>query len=474
MKKKENSFVKNVFSMLIANGVSFLISSLVTFILPKFLSVENYAYIQLYIFYSSYISYLHWGWVDGIRLRYGGIYYDKIDKPMFKSQIFMYSILEIIISLMVLLYILFGGFTGNKFIALVCVSICMLIRLPRLMPQYILEMSNRIEECSRITLLEKITYLFLTLLVVFSGKISVLLLLVADLIGQIVSSIYSFYCCFDIISCKREKNFHEVTKEAKRNIVVGIKLTIANVSSLLIIGIVRQFIEMEWNVSTFGKISLTISISNLLMVFIRSVSMVMFPTLRRLEKNKLDGLYEKIRTCLMIPLLGLLFIYYPLNIIVGLWLPQYSDSLIYMALLFPMCVFESKMSMLIETYFKTLRLENNLLKINLLMVTMSLISTVFTTIIFHNLTYAVLSIVILLAFRCVIAETILSKHINVDVRKFIFEEIIMVMIFILSSWFVKGYFGFILYFISYVLYMIFNKKNIEILIKEIREKRKLK
>ena len=85
-----------------------------------------------------------------------------------------------------------------------------------------------------------------------------------------------------------------------------------------------------------------------------------------------------------------------------------------------------------------------------------------------------LSIVILLAFRCVIAETILSKHINVDVRKFIFEEIIMVMIFILSSWFVKGYFGFILYFISYVLYMIFNKKNIEILIKEIREKRKLK
>lgn len=474
MRKKENNFISNVFSMLIANGVSFVISSLVTFIIPKFLDVENYAYIQLYIFYSSYISYLHWGWVDGIRLRYGGIYYDKIDKASFKSQILMYTVLEITISVAVLLYVLFGGFTGNRFIALVCVALCMLIRLPRLMPQYILEMSNRIKECSRITLIEKITYLILTLVVLISGKISVLLLLIADLVGQMISSIYAFSCCSDIIQNKKKTNFRDSISEAKKNIVVGIKLTVANVSSLLIIGIVRQFIEMKWDVSTFGKISLTISISNLLMVFIRSVSMVMFPALRRIDSSKLNGLYEKIRTGLMIPLLGMLLVYYPLNIVVGLWLPQYSDSLVYMALLFPMCVFESKMSMLIETYLKTLRLESTLLKINLLTVFMSFITTIFTTIVFHNLTYAVLSIVLLLAFRCVVAETILSKNINIKVNKYIIIEMVMVSIFIIASWFIKGIIGAIVYFVAYLVYLLFNKDNIVILINELKEKRKLK
>lgn len=471
MSIKKNIFLKNVLSMLVANGISFIISSLITFIIPKVLDVENYAYIQLYIFYTSYISYLHWGWVDGIRLRYGGIYYEKIDKPLFKSQIIFYTTIQLFFSMLVFIFILFSNVSGNRLITLISVGICMIIRLPRLMPQYILEMSNRIEECAKITLIEKLVYLILTLIVIFSGMSSVILLLICDLIGQTIAAIYAFKCCKDILKSKCVK-FKITLKECLENIKAGIKLTIANVSSLLIIGIVRLFIEKKWDVSTFGKVSLTISISNLLMVFIRAVAMVMFPTLRRIDKNKLNNIYGKIRTGIMIPLLGLLLVYYPLKYFISLWLPQYNDSLVYMALLFPMCIFESKMSMLIETYLKTLRLENWLLKINILTVFLSLISTIFTTCIFHNLTLAVLSIVLLLAFRSIISENILSKNIGIKVNYDIIQELILVTVFICSSWFIGGIAGFSIYFVLYLMYLYSKRNEIKKIFNKILKKRK--
>lgn len=459
MSSKTKEFIINVGAMLFANGVSFLISSIIAFIIPKFLSVENYAYVQLYIFYTSYISYLHYGWVDGIRLRYGGIYYDNINKPLFKTQILIYSIIQCTISLLVISLVLISNIDGNRLIALACVGFCMLIRLPRLMPQYILEMSNRIKQCANITLIERVTYLILTLLIIFSGKISVLLLLSCDLIGQLLSVIYAFWCCKDILISKVSP-IKEAITEIKKNIESGIKLTIANVSSLLIIGIVRFFIEKEWNVSTFGKISLTISISNLLMVFIRAVAMVMFPTLRRVDQKNLKSIYSKLRIGIMVPLLGLLVIYYPTRYLVSLWLPQYADSLVYMAMLFPMCIFESKMSMLIETYLKTLRLEGLLLKINIITVFLSVITTIITTCVIHNLSLAVISIVCLLAFRCILSEVLLSKRLKIYVKKHIILEMILVTVFIASSWIIGGILGLLIYITVYIIYILIVKKDI--------------
>lgn len=458
MDNKIVRFVKNVGAMLFANGIAFLISALVTFIVPKFLNVEDYAYVQLYIFYTSYISYLHYGWVDGIRLRYGGAYYKDLDKPLFSSQILSYSLLQIIISVGVVLFVCGSGFSGNRRVALLAVGLCMLIRLPRLMPQYILEMTNRIRECARITIIERMVYLILTVFVIATNRASVWLLLACDLCGQLAAAIYAFICCKDIIRVKPVTG-SLVFNEAGKNIYSGIQLTVANVSSLLIIGVIRQCIETQWDVQTFGKISLTISISNLLMVFIRAVSMVMFPTLRRIDKSKLKSIYSTVRVGLMIPLLGMLVVYYPVKVLMSMWLPQYSESLKYMALLFPMCVFESKMSMLIETYLKTLRLEKWLFRINVLTVGLSVLLAFLTTFVLHSLTMAVLAIVFLLAFRCVLTESILAVKLKIRVRKHILLELLLTTIFIISSWFIGGIIGTVTYLIFYLIYLLIVKKD---------------
>lgn len=449
--------LKNISYTFVSNIISFLISAIVTFAVPKQLGVESYSFFQLYLFYANYTGFLHFGWADGIFLRYGGEYYDKLDKPKFSGQFWLYSGIEIVFGLLICL----AGYTlaspQDKAIVLALTGISVFLLLPRTLLQYVLQGTNRIKEYATLTVLEKVIYITVVVLSLLAGTHSFIPMILADLLGKTCSLLYSVYQCRDILTTK-PTGLQASLKEAWANISVGIKLMFANIASMLIIGFVRLSIENQWDVTTFGKVSLTMSVSNLLMVFIRAVALVMFPMLRRTNSDKLSGIYNTMRTCLMIPLLGMLIFYYPAKVILSAWLPQYADSLIYMALLFPMCVFESKMSMLIETYMKTLRKEKWLLMVNVTTVVISVVITLITTYWLHNLDLAVASIVFLLAFRCVFAELLLSTVLDVNVKTDIVLELALTIIFIGASWFVGGIAGLAIYAAAYLVYL-FIKRN---------------
>ena len=80
MKEKLIDLVKNFSYSLTSNLISLIISTLVVLVIPRIIGVEDYGFWQLYLFYSSYIGFLHFGWNDGIYLRYGGEEYDDLDK----------------------------------------------------------------------------------------------------------------------------------------------------------------------------------------------------------------------------------------------------------------------------------------------------------------------------------------------------------------------------------------------------------
>lgn len=344
----------------------------------------------------------------------------------------------------------------GKEVVLLFSCVNLLITLPRTLFQIILQSTNRIREYATLLMLEKIVYLAGAVLC-FVARGSFVWLILADLAGKGVSCIYSFVQCRDLLVLL-PKDLQGAFGEIADNIKVGVKLTISNFSSMLINGVVRFSIEKTWDVETFGRVSLTMSVSNLLMLFIRAVALTMFPILRRTEEEQLSEIYTTMRTCLMVPLLGMLVFYYPARVILSAWLPQYADSLIYMALLFPMCVFESKMSMLIETYMKTLRKEKWLLLVNVTTVSLSVVITLITTYWLHNLDLAVASIVFLLAFRCVFAELLLSTVLDVNVKTDIVLELALTIIFIGASWFVGGIAGLAIYAVAYLIYL-FIKRN---------------
>lgn len=453
------SFIKNMSYTISSNLISLIISTLVVLIVPKLIGIEEYGYWQLYIFYTSYVGFLHFGWNDGIYLRFGGEEYNNLDKRLFYSQFIELLGSQLFIAILIWLGSYFFVEDINRGFILQMVAIAMVLANTRLMFFYILQATNRIKEFAKLTMLDRIVYILLIVIFLLFGVRDFKLMIIADLIGKFISLFFAALSCKEIVF-RRINTFYLTMSESIKNISVGIKLMFANIASMLIIGIVRFGIERAWDVATFGKVSLTLSISNMMMIFINAVGVIMFPILRRTNQDKLANIYSTMRDFLMVILLGFLIIYYPLKTIMVAWLPQYAESLLYMSLVFPMFIYEGKMALLINTYLKTLRREKFMLRINVISMILSLSMTYISTSIFVNLDIAILNIVILLAIRSVIAESYLAKELNIKVKKDVLLEVLLTLIFILTGWFINSWMTVLLYGITYLIYLFIKRKDI--------------
>ncbi len=446
--------------------MSMLVSFVIILIVPKLLGVEEYGYWQLYLFYLSYVGFLHFGWNDGIYLKYGGEKYKDLNKDLFFSQFWMLVIFQVVVGIVILGAAEILIVDSSKLYIVKMISICTILVNVRYMLIYILQGTNRIKEYAQITILDRVFYCLLILLFLLLGARDFKLLIIADVIGKSISLFYAIYCCREIVFNKISK-FYLSLRETRENISIGIKLMFANIASILIIGVMRFSIEKTWDVATFGKISLILSISNLMMIFINAVGIIMFPILRRVNTSTLPNIFRVLRTILMLLLLGLLIFYYPLKLAFSIWLPQYADSLIYLALVFPMCIYEGKMAMLINTYLKTMRKEKLMLVINLVSVLLSIILSITSTVVFKSISLSLISIVVLLAFRCILAEIILSRKLEVPIIKDTIYEVAMTFVFIVTSWLIASWFGVLVYFVTYLIYLWIKRNDIKIAIRDL-------
>jgi len=467
LNSKARNFIKNFSYTLSSNLLSLIISTLVVLVVPKLIGVEKYGYWQLYLFYTSYVGFMHLGWIDGIYLRYGGKDYADLDKKVFSSQFYMLLITQIFIA--VVIFILGGIFQapGDKLFIFQMTAICLVLSNMRSMLIFILQGTSKIKEYAFITMVDRVIYAVLIVLFLVVGIRNYKLMIVADLIGKLLSFFYSVYCCKEIVFQKLT-SFYFTTSEMFHNISAGIKLMFSNIASTLVIGVVRFGIERSWDVATFGKVSFTLTISNLLMLFINAIGVIMYPILRRTDEKKLPGFYITMRNILMVVMFGFLVLYHPIRVILTAWLPQYKESLMFMALIFPLSVYEGIMSLLVNTYLKTLRKEKVMMQINMVTLTLSLIMTILTTVVFKNLNLAIISILVLIIFRFILAENYLKKLMRLHLNKDIILEIALTIIFVSTGWFINSWLTMGLYALAYVLYLAIKKKEIKLCFDEIK------
>ncbi len=467
--REKNQLFKNLSYSVVANGSNTLISMLLVLVVPKILGVTEYAYWQLYLFYASYVGFFHLGWADGVYLRFGGKDYHHLDKEYFHKQFWLLSGFEIILAVIIGLLTCFTVPDENKKVVFMAVGLCCVLQLPRTFLQYVLQATNRIVNYARNYFLEKIVYAVLVVSCLVMGIKSFEILVGADLFARGVTLLLLSFECKDIVRGKLS-GLLEGCKEAWINISIGIKLMFANIASQLLLGIVRWAIQNHWSVETFGRVSLSITASNLLMTFISAVSIVIYPMLKNITVERYGEIYKKMRNMLMIPILGLLIVYYPAKEILSWWLPQYAQSLRYMALLFPMCIFESKMTMLVNTYLKVLRREKTVMWINWGAVVITAVSTGTIVYVLNNLTLSIVSLPILMGIRCCIGETILAKEISISVWKDIIAEWGMTAVFILTGWFLHSWLTTFVYGIAYTMYLVWKRESVVLFAKEIKSK----
>lgn len=435
-----------------ANIIGTLISAVITFVLPKVLGVASYGYYQLFILYSGYVALAHFGTIDGMFLRHGGEYYEQIDKVQFTAffkamtlwQLFMGGSL-----------IVFGLVRQENTFIVVCTGVYLILANVQAIFEYIFMATGRIRQYATISVMNKVVYLVLVMTAIFGGLKTWEPLIVMYLFSYVISLMWSTWLGRKLFSRKAfyAHNLLLGFVGIITDIKVGIVLILSNVAGSFIVGYVRLSIEDSWSVEVFSKVSLTLSVSNLLLTMVGAVARVLFPIIKRAGKESAGRIYTKMRAVLMLAMFTMMLLYYPGYIILQLWLPSYSDGLRYMAMLFPVCVFSSKYSMLIETYLKSFRKERWLFMINLTTVLMSIGLSNVTTHVMRNLDLSVLLIVLLLSFRCVVSELLLSTQMNIDIRVDLLIEILISAGFIMANWFIGGFVGFAIYALIYIVYL---------------------
>lgn len=460
MNLKIKTIIYNFSYTVTANMISALISAALVFIVPKVLDLTQYGFWQLSVFYSTYVGYMHLGWADGTYLRYGGEEYSELEKKKFKSQFWLLTCMEVLIAAAIIgSCMLFVEDIDRKLI-LITFGISCVLQIPGTWLRLVLQATNQIRNFANNLLIEKGFYGLGIIFCMMCGVKSYRPLLLVDIISKIISIVTLAYVCRDIVFCKGFISLKKNFREAWENLSAGSKLLVANLTSMLIIGVVRIAIERVWSIDTFGKVSLVLNISNIFMVLINACSVIMYPLLKKMNSDRWASNYDTIRTALMFFLAGALLGYYPLKMILDAWLPQYRDSLVFLSILFPICLYEGKTAMLINTYMKALRMEKQMLLVNLISVLISSFISLLIFFFIHNLVLAVLTIVFVLSMRCIFAELVLTNKLGIKVSKNIKLELFLTVVFIGANWFMSFWASFLLYSTIYILYLFLQKQEV--------------
>ena len=88
-----------------AQGMNVLLNLVLTLVVPKILGVEDYSYWQLFIFYSIYVGFFHFGLNDGIYLKYGGKDYDEVNHRLIGGQFGILIITQVILAAILTVFV---------------------------------------------------------------------------------------------------------------------------------------------------------------------------------------------------------------------------------------------------------------------------------------------------------------------------------------------------------------------------------
>lgn len=415
-----------------AQAISLIVSCSTNLVLPKVLSVSGYSYWQLFLFYCTYVPCLALGLNDGIYLRYGGMHRQELNKDDVKSQLVVGLLYQLLLGgilsiifisfsnseerrvlfLLVLVYYLF--YTGHNFIG------------------FIFQAINETNIYSKSIIIVRIIF--------FTAQVLLMLIGIKNVNTYIFFYIISISIAFVYLLLMFRSELSLGTFSLQRGINqslismrVGISLMLANICSLLILGVCRQIIDMRWGLIAFGKVSFSLTLMNFALTFITQISLVLFPALRRLSSKAVRQYYIKLNRGLF-NLLPLMYIaYLPLGFLLKLWLPKYTTSINYLAIVLPICYFDSKMNLIGNTFFKVLNKQVLLLKVNVITIILSAIICFFAAYILNSMYLVIIGMVIAIMFRNVLADLLLSGYLSINVLPTEILDIILALLFILSA-----------------------------------------
>jgi O-antigen/teichoic acid export membrane protein len=456
LKTTKLSPLKKILFTVFTQSILGLLSIVTGFLMPKYMGPKEYGYWQIYFFYVGYINMLGLGFNDGLVLNYAG--YELKDLPLIKLR----SAIKLIICYSVIISIIMIGISVTFSNANLVIYLVLALNI---VPTILFCIFNAIFLATNQSILYNISNLLQRLIscvgfIVFivAGITGYQTMILTDTIARIAVTLLFMIFIYQFVIGK-EWDLQSGFNEIKSMVSAGIKLTL----SIVIAGLIPMFgrIVIEWYepIEIYAVYSFTLTLLSIILTFTSTIGIIIFPMIKRLEKDKLANYYIKFSNIFEVLVFCALIIYVPLEIFIKNYMIEYISSLNYLCILLAVCIPLGKMQLLVITYYKAYRLEKNLLISNILGFFSMLITTIFVYKITQSVFFVALNTLIVMTIYYKLSEIYLLKKINVKATRF--SDLVIMILFLIYASINNSMTFLILYGISLVLYLIINRKKLK-------------
>lgn len=264
--------MKKSLRVIFVDFLGLLIGVLNGILIPKVFDIESYAYLRTFTLYISYASMFHFGFSDGMYLILGGKNIADIKKEKIKG--YFYVMLKIVAFSSVVLLIISAFFIKDVMFKYLIIYI-----LPFQVVLFVSLLYRATGEFNKYTAIRVATNMLnlLTIGIVVLVVKSPIVYMRVQVIGYILIAVVTG--AIIVFSTKRAEKIKYL--EVKTITVMGFTVMIASSVNIVFVTLDRWFVKVRFSVSDFAYYSFAVSMLNLFLALVNSVTILFYPYLAK-------------------------------------------------------------------------------------------------------------------------------------------------------------------------------------------------
>lgn len=450
--------LKNLSMVVSSNVIILILGVIISFILPIFLTVENYGYWQLYNYYLGFVGLFMFGFSDGMNLRYAGRSISKLNITLFQKFLKYTSLHSLMISIIGILFLVCIPSGHYRMIYLSIVINIFLFNVNGFFI-HLHQMTLRFKEYSIANAMERVLFVLFILPMFYFKTEDITYYISINIICRMCAIIYNVFSLRQLFFTKKTRVF-SLKYEILENFKSGFPLTLASICSMLMTTMARFIVGQLMSIKMYGIFSFGSATINLVIQVILAMSSVFYPTLKTMNFEKNKKVYPILHDALIV-FCGLsLLTYYGIYFIIVAFFNKYISVLDYLYLLFPTILFQSINSLIISNFSRILRLERTYFFSNFIFLIINFILTYTAGIITHSTEFILLVSLIGMQLWVLYGEIYLSYYFGDEANKSLCFVIVIVFILLNLALPIKLSCIFYLLFIIFITFIYVKKHKI--------------
>lgn len=437
---------KSLLKVFSANALQLISNLIIGFVVPVVMNIEEYANLKTYMLFISYVGLLHFGFPDGLFIKYGGKRINDVNKEELKGEHNFFVIFQLVVSS---IFFIISIISKNIIVFLFSISI-----LPIMLQCFhknIAQATGDFNKYSKIMYIYTISYLVMNvILALIMKEHNYVLYCLTTFVSNLVSVLFFEYKFFH-----NYKNYTSLydKKQIKNTIKKGFFIMLGNLIVLGLFSIDKWFVKLFYSTEDFAYYSFAVSMINIVNTLVGAISITFYNYLCLNNNAKNINVLKK----LLITFGGLASAcYFPLSIIVNVFINKYVPSLKIIAITFAVFPYMILVNALYLNLYKVNKDEKKYLKVVIFIFIISIVLNVLATIAIKNTTSIAFATLITIIIW-VIYSTIDLKKVLVE-KKMFYYLFALTIVFIICTRYLNYYSGFLIYCIIYfILSYIFDK-----------------